>query len=198
MTESLLTVAYLVAGVLFILSLGGLSAQETAKRGNMYGIVGMVIAIAATTLTPVVTGYESLSAAVIVGAAIGATVAARVVMEAMPQLVAALHSFVGAAAVLVGFAGLIEPHTTLVGAAMVVHRLEVFVGVFVGAITFTGSVVAFGKLQGGALAKIVPLFRSKPLLLPGRHVFNLTACLVSLWLTWRGIAHPETGVESLI
>ena len=162
MPQSLQNIAYLVAGVLFISSLGGLSKQQSAGRGNVFGIVGMIIALVATAAHPSVTGYAVLAGAIGVGAVIGALLAARVAMTNMPQLVAILHSFVGAAAVLVGIASFLAPPSDLSGAEAVIHEIEVFIGVFIGAITFTGSIVAYGKLQG--------LIRSKPLLLPGRHL----------------------------
>jgi NAD(P) transhydrogenase subunit beta len=171
--ETLVTAAYLVAGLLFILSLGGLSAQESARRGNLFGIAGMAIAVIATMLGQGVTSYTVLLVMLAVGGLIGAAVAARVQMTAMPQLVAILHSFVGAAAVLVGFAITLDPAMQFSGAEALMHQIETFVGVFIGAVTFTGSVVAFGKLQG--------VIRSKPLLLPGRHLLNLaavSACVV--------------------
>jgi proton-translocating NAD(P)+ transhydrogenase subunit beta len=170
MPATVVTVAYLVAGILFIFSLGGLSAQESARRGNVFGIAGMAIAILATTLGPGVTSYTVLIAMLVVGGGIGAALAARVQMTSMPQLVAILHSFVGAAAVLVGFAITAQADADFQGTEAVIHRIETFVGIFVGAVTFTGSVVAFGKLQG--------VIRSKPLLLPGRHILNLVAVLV--------------------
>ena len=165
--DTVITVAYLIAGVFFILSLGGLSAQESARRGNLLGIAGMTIAVVATMLGPGVSRYTVLLGMLAIGGVIGAALAARVQMTAMPQLVAILHSFVGAAAVLVGFAITLDPQTTFVGSDALIHYIETFVGVFVGAVTFTGSVVAFGKLQG--------LIRSKPLLLPARHALNLAA-----------------------
>ncbi len=171
MPETLTTVAYIVAGVLFILSLGGLSAQESARRGNAFGILGMCLAVFVTAIAHV-SLYPVLAGAVAGGALIGAVLALRVEMTGMPELVAVLHSFVGLAAVLVGFGSLLTPQEAE-GAELVIHELEVFIGVFVGAITFTGSVVAFGKLRGS--------IRSKPLLLPGRHLLNfsmLTACVV--------------------
>jgi H+-translocating NAD(P) transhydrogenase subunit beta len=174
MPETVVTVAYLIAGILFIFSLGGLSAQESARRGNVFGIVGMALAILATTLGPGVTSYTVLIAMLVVGGAIGAALAARVQMTSMPQLVAILHSFVGAAAVLVGFAITAQADSHFQGTDAIIHRIETFVGIFVGAVTFTGSVVAFGKLQG--------LIRSKPLLLPARHFLNLAAVLACLVL----------------
>ncbi|MGE0814595.1 MAG: Re/Si-specific NAD(P)(+) transhydrogenase subunit beta [Vicinamibacterales bacterium] len=173
MPETLITVAYLVAGILFILSLSGLSAQVTAARGNLYGIAGMIIAAVATALSPRAGGYPVLAGAMAVGTAIGATLAARVEMTSMPQLVAILHSFVGAAAVLVGLGGTLDPMAVHEGVAATIHQIETFVGVFVGAVTFTGSVVAFGKLQG--------LIGSKPLLLPARHLLNLAMVGACLW-----------------
>jgi NAD(P) transhydrogenase subunit beta len=180
--ESLVTVAYLVAGVLFILSLSGLSGQATAARGNLYGIVGMAIAAVATALSPRAGGYPVLAGAMAVGSAIGAVLAARVEMTAMPQLVAILHSFVGAAAVLVGLGGTLDPNAVHQGVEATIHEIETFVGVFVGAVTFTGSVVAFGKLQG--------LIGSKPLLLPARHALNIGFVLACVWFATQFVGHP--------
>jgi NAD(P) transhydrogenase subunit beta len=172
--ESLVTIAYIAAGLLFIFSLGGLSAQESARRGNLFGIVGMLMAVAVTMLGPRVTSYGLLTGMLAIGGGIGAVLAARVDMTAMPQLVAILHSFVGAAAVLVGFASAFGPPPGLAGAEARIHEIEIFVGVFVGAVTFTGSVVAFGKLQG--------VIRSKPLMLPGRHALNVALILACVYL----------------
>src|SRR5687768_8746236 len=147
MPESLVTLLYLLSGGLFILSLGGLSTQQTASRGNRFGIVGMLIAIATTAFGAEVsgTGYAVLAACVALGSGIGALLAARVEMTAMPELVAILHSFVGLAAVLVGVATYLgSAHYT--GVAATIHDVEVFLGVFVGMVTFTGSVVAYGKI----------------------------------------------------
>jgi NAD(P) transhydrogenase subunit beta len=140
----------------------------------LYGIVGMAIAILATMLGPGVGSYAVLLAMLALGGAVGATLAARVQMTAMPQLVAILHSFVGAAAVLVGFAITMQSDAAYSGTEAVIHRAETYVGIFVGAVTFTGSVVAFGKLQG--------VIRSRPLLLPGRHLLNIVAVLVCVVL----------------
>jgi NAD(P) transhydrogenase subunit beta len=180
--ESLVTVAYIVAGLLFIMSLSGLSAQSTAARGNLYGIVGMLIAAVATAFGPRVGGYPLLAGAMAAGSAIGAVLAARVEMTAMPQLVAILHSFVGAAAVLVGLGGTLDPNAVHTGVEATIHQVETFVGVFVGAITFTGSVIAFGKLQG--------VIRSKPLLLPVRHWLNLAMLLACIFFASQFIGHP--------
>ncbi|MBW2578715.1 MAG: NAD(P)(+) transhydrogenase (Re/Si-specific) subunit beta [Deltaproteobacteria bacterium] len=167
MSETSLAVLYLIAAVLFILSLGGLSNQETARRGNIWGIVGMTIALVGTLLHPHVESYLLISPAILAGAIIGAILAARVVMTAMPQLVAMLHSFVGLAAVLVGIASYLSPEESVAAggrAAIMVHEIEIWVGVAVGAITFTGSVIAWGKLRGS--------ISGSPMLLPGRHAFN--------------------------
>ena len=168
MDDTSLAVLYLVAAILFILSLGGLSHQETARRGNTWGIVGMSIALIGTLLHSQVKSYGLVGAAFSAGALIGAVMAIRIVMTAMPQMVAILHSFVGLAAVLVGVASYLEPEqsvATTSSAAVTVHALEIWVGVGVGALTFTGSVVAWGKLRG--------TIGGTPLLLPGRHILNL-------------------------
>ena len=181
MTEGLLTAAYIVAGILFILSLGGLSNQKSACRGNIYGMTGMFIAVVATVLSIQVGSYGLLSFAIILGAVIGSVVAMRVEMTGMPQLVAILHSFVGLAAVLVGFASYLDPSSHFEGAEKTIHEIEIYLGVLIGAVTFSGSVIAFGKLQG--------VIGSKPLLLPARHWFNLGLVLLSIWL---GIAFVGT------
>ena len=169
------TAAYLFASILFILSLGGLSSQESAKRGVLYGIIGMTIAIASTILGKDVHGHIFIITAFLIAATIGIIVARKVQMTAMPQLVAILHSFVGLAAVLVGFGSYIDTSThALPHAEYVIHLVEVFGGVFIGAITFTGSVVAWGKLQG--------TIRSKPLLYPGRHLINILLVIVTVIL----------------
>ena len=197
MSEGFTIVAYLIAGILFILSLADLSAQESARRGNVLGIVGMVLAISVTifsrsmVLRPFlgVMNYAWLAGAVGVGAIIGALLAARVQMTSMPELVAALHSFVGLAAVFVGFGSYLMPGTEDL-TERVIHELEVFIGVFVGAITFTGSVVAFGKLRG--------IIRSKPLLLPGRHGLNTLLLLGCILLGVKYVGASEAlGVQML-
>ncbi|MEI6412855.1 MAG: NAD(P)(+) transhydrogenase (Re/Si-specific) subunit beta, partial [Pseudomonadota bacterium] len=176
MTEGLLTAAYLAASVLFILALGGLSHQETARRGNVYGMVGMAIALLATIAGSQVTSYGIVGACMLVGAVAGMAVASRVQMTAMPELVAILHSFVGLAAVLVGFANYLDPsqHGRFIATEQTIHNVEIYLGVLIGAITFTGSVIAFGKLS----ARIT----SKPLCLPARHWLNLALGLVCIWL----------------
>lgn len=184
MSNNLLTVAYIAASALFILSLGGLSDQETARKGNLYGIIGMLIAVAATAFSSVNgSGFGILVAAMVPGIVIGAIVAARVAMTSMPELVAILHSFVGAAAVLVGIANYLQTGQPLLGAEETIHKLEIFIGVFIGAVTFTGSIIAFGKLR--------TLISSKPLMLPARHVLNLAMLAASV-----GLAVPFMQAES--
>ncbi len=179
--QSLPTVLYVVAAVLFILSLGGLSNQESARKGNLFGILGMVLAVVATFLLGDfevwnTTAQTLVYGSVAIGGAIGAVLALRVAMTAMPELVAILHSFVGLAAVFVGWSSYLHPHSSevLSEAATKVHLVEIWVGVFIGAITFTGSVVAWAKLNGRVTGK--------PLLLPNRHLINLGAVLLSLVL----------------
>jgi NAD(P) transhydrogenase subunit beta len=167
--------AYLFASILFILSLGSLSSQESAKRGVMYGIIGMIIAVLATVLGQDVHGHAYIIAAIAIASVIGVLLARKVEMTAMPQLVAILHSFVGLAAVLVGFGSYLDPHTQqLLDPERTIHLVEVFVGVFIGALTFTGSIIAWGKLEGKV--------RSKPLLYPGRHLVNIILLVVSIGL----------------
>lgn len=160
------TAAYLFASILFILSLSGLASQESAKRGVLYGIVGMIIAIFATVMGKGVEGHIYIIGAIAVASVIGILVARKVEMTAMPQLVAILHSFVGLAAVLVGIGSYLDPATqALTGAEHSIHLVEVFVGIFIGAITFTGSIIAWGKLDGK-----VP---SKPWSFAGLQLMNL-------------------------
>ncbi len=173
MNPQLLTASYLAAGALFILSLNGLSHQESARRGNLCGMLGMAIAVVATILSGQVGGFEKLLPAMIIGGLIGAFIASRVEMTQMPELVAILHSFVGLAAVLVGVSSYLDPNAHFQGAEKIIHEVEVFVGVFIGAITFTGSVIAFGKLKGS--------ISGKPLMLPGRHWMNLVALLACIY-----------------
>ncbi|WP_226702015.1 Re/Si-specific NAD(P)(+) transhydrogenase subunit beta [Microbulbifer elongatus] len=172
--NSVISMAYLFSAVMFILSLGGLSAHETARRGNYYGMVGMAVAIIATVAGITSGAYLPVAIAMGVGAVIGIHLARKVEMAAMPQLVALLHSFVGLAAVLIGWGGYLDPRINLEGAAHIVHNSEIFIGVFIGAITLTGSIVAFGKLQG--------LISGKPLMLPARHWLNLIALVICVVL----------------
>ena len=174
MSFNIVTAVYIAASVLFILSLGGLSNQESAKRAVWYGIVGMGLAVGATIFGPQVTLSGMLLMMIAVGSVIGLVVAQRVEMTGMPQLVAALHTFVGLAAVFIGINSDLAPPQGLVGAEKIIHEVEIFLGVFIGAVTTTGSVVAFGKLSG--------LLDGKPLTLPGRNILNLVAVLVCVWL----------------
>ena len=147
--QEIQTAAYLFASILFILSLGGLASQESAKRGVLFGIVGMIIAIIATVLGEGVEGQVYIIGAIAIASLIGIIVARKVEMTSMPQLVAILHSFVGMAAVMVGFGSYLDPETQkLIGAAHSIHLVEVFVGIFIGAITFTGSIVRFLQNHG--------------------------------------------------
>jgi NAD(P) transhydrogenase subunit beta len=177
MPTTLVTVSYLGAAILFILSLGGLSNPETSRRGNLYGMVGMALAVLATIFGPNVTaaGYPWILAALLFGATIGLAVARSVKMTQMPELVAIMHSLVGLAAVLVGFANYIDPAASAhyQGAEKTIHAVEIYLGVLIGAVTFSGSIIAFGKLS----ARI----GGKPMLLPGRHWLNLAGLLVVLW-----------------
>ncbi|MDO5503765.1 MAG: Re/Si-specific NAD(P)(+) transhydrogenase subunit beta [Actinomycetia bacterium] len=177
-TENIVQAAYLVAAVLFVLALAGLSRHESAKRGNRFGIVGMAIALTATVwlslsraADPVLTA-TLIAVALLIGAAIGLWRARSVGMTQMPELIALLHSFVGLAAVLVGYTSHLEMVARTQTSA--VTAVEIFLGVFIGAVTFTGSIVAFLKLS----ARI----KSSPLMLPGRHWMNLLAVLVSVGL----------------
>ena len=193
LSDGLVTMAYLVSAIFFILSLGGLSKQETARRGNLYGIVGMTIAVLATFLSGKVSNFELLVPLMLGGAIIGAVMARRVEMTSMPELVAILHSFVGLAAVLVGIASFMDPgHSDLVGSDKLIHEIEILLGVFIGGVTFTGSVVAFGKLRGS--------LSGKPILLPFRHFLNLGMVVASVYLgsQFLGQEHDAALITLLI
>ncbi|MCG8325806.1 MAG: Re/Si-specific NAD(P)(+) transhydrogenase subunit beta [Thiotrichales bacterium] len=191
MTQGLVTVSYIGATILFILTLGGLSHQETARRGNIYGMIGMTIAVLATVLGPEVVGnksYALIVIAMLLGGTVGLILAKKVEMTQMPELVAILHSLVGLAAVLVGYVNFMgESHLT--GVEKVIHEIEVYVGILIGAVTFSGSVIAFGKLSG----KI----DGKPLLLPARHWLNLGLLILTIWLGDMFITQAETGGGTL-
>ncbi|MFT7520042.1 MAG: NAD(P) transhydrogenase subunit beta [Kiritimatiellia bacterium] len=189
----LLTVAYLIAAVLFIMSLGGLAKQETARRGNVFGMLGMLIAVVATlghpavtpfvegvfSLDKVIVGYPIILVSCVIGGAIGVMLAMRVQMTSMPQLVAILHSFVGLAAVLVGYSTWLDVTAHHEGVEAVVHDVEIYLDVAIGAITFTGSIIAWLKLDGK--------LSGRPLLLPGRHFLNLAMVIAIV-----GICVPFT------
>ncbi len=174
MFDGLINSLYIIASIFFILSLGGLSHQTSAVRGNVFGILGMILAVGGTIAAKSVDNIAIVLAMMAVGGMVGILVSLKVQMTAMPQLVAILHSLVGLAAVFVGFANYIEPLTTYEGAEKIVHEVEIFIGVLIGAITFTGSVAAFGKLQG--------VITSRPLMLPARHWLNLIIVVACIWL----------------
>ncbi|MCY9843558.1 Re/Si-specific NAD(P)(+) transhydrogenase subunit beta [Vibrio caribbeanicus] len=174
MSAGIVQAAYIVSALFFILSLAGLSKQESAKAGNYYGIVGMAIALLATIFSPDSEGFGWIILAMIIGGSIGIHYAKKVEMTEMPELVAVLHSFVGLAAVLVGYNSFIAAPESNTHAEHVIHLVEVFIGVFIGAITFTGSIVAFGKLRG--------VISSSPLNLPNKHKLNLAAVVISTLL----------------
>jgi NAD(P) transhydrogenase subunit beta len=165
MSPSLITVSYLGAAALFILALGGLSSNETARRGNLFGIIGMTIAVLVTIFAFVTNHHEVLIAIMIAGGIIGFILSRRVQMTQMPELVAILHSLVGLAAVLVGFANFMDPSIQYSGAEKTIHEIEIYIGIAIGALTFTGSVVAYGKLSG--------MIGGQPMMLPARHWLNL-------------------------
>ncbi len=191
MSQSLATVAYLGAAILFILSLGGLSNPETSRRGNLFGMIGMALAVLATVFGPRVSpaGVAWIVGALVIGGGIGLYAAKVVKMTQMPELVALMHSLVGLAACLVGFASYVDTSIQLQGAEKIIHEVEIYVGILIGAVTFSGSLVAFGKLNG----KI----GGKPLLLPGRHWLNLVALLVVIWFG-REFLRAETIEQGMV
>ena len=172
MSDDLSALAYLIAGVCFILALRGLSSPETARRGNRFGIAGMSIAVATTVLDPAVVGYELIAAVAALGAVVGTAIALRIQMASMPQLVAAFHSLVGMAAVLVAAAAFEAPEAYgigTVGEIRLASLIEMSLGAVVGAVTFSGSVVAFAKLQG--------IVGGAPVVFAGQHWFNLAIAI---------------------
>jgi len=185
MSQGLVIMCYVVASILFIFSLGGLSNQETARRGNYFGMVGMAIAIIATILSDSVDSYVILIIALAIGGFIGTKAALKVEMTQMPELVALMHSLVGMAAVLVGYANFMDSSNTLVGVENTIHEVEIYIGIFIGAVTFSGSVIAFGKLCG----KI----GGQPVLLPARHWLNLALLITTIWLGGVFLDGAEAG-----
>ncbi len=187
MSTSLATVSYIGAIILFILSLGGLSNPETSRRGNVYGMIGMAIAVLATIFGTRVlpAGIPWIIGAMAVGATVGLYAARKVQMTQMPELVAMMHSMVGLAAALVGFANYIDPGAAyqLTSTEKSIHEMEIYIGILIGVVTFSGSIIAFGKLAG----KI----GGKPLLLPGRHFMNLLGLLVVIFFGWQFL-HSES------
>jgi len=194
MSGNLATVSYIGATILFILSLGGLSNPETSRRGNLYGMIGMTVAVLATVFGPRVTpaGIPWIVGAMVVGGSVGLYAAKVVKMTQMPELVALMHSLVGLAACLVGFASYIDTSVQFTGAEKTIHEIEIYVGILIGAVTFSGSLIAFGKLNG----KI----GGSPLLLPARHWLNLVGLLVVIWFGGKFIsAHSiADGMTPLI
>ena len=185
--NGILVVSYIIATILFILALGGLSNQETARRGNWYGIVGMAIALAATIWGIVTQAYVELLVALLIGGTIGIIAARRVQMTQMPELVAILHSLVGLAAVAVGFANFMDPgrlaHYS--GVDLTIHDIETYLGILIGAVTFSGSIIAFGKLSGR--------IGGKPLILPARHWLNLILLLVVIYFGYAFVQQSASG-----
>lgn len=188
MSQGLITAAYIIAAILFIGSLNGLSGQESARRGNVFGIIGMIIAVFATIASSQVSGLGYITIAMAVGAGIGVRLALKVEMTSMPELIAILHSFVGLAAAFIGFNSYLD-HGMLIGAEKTIHDVEVFLGIFIGAVTFTGSLVAYGKLSGKV--------DSAALSLPGKNWINLAAVTVSAILLICFI-NAESGLFALI
>ncbi|HSM31985.1 MAG TPA: Re/Si-specific NAD(P)(+) transhydrogenase subunit beta [Woeseiaceae bacterium] len=185
MNEGIVNVSYIIATVLFILALGGLSNQETARRGNWYGIIGMAIALIATIGGEVTDQYVKLILALLIGGSVGLVLARRVQMTQMPELVAILHSLVGIAAVAVGYANFMDHTVHLAGAEKTIHDVETYLGVLIGAVTFSGSVIAFGKLSGR--------IGSKPMILPARHWLNLLLLLGAIWYGYQFVAQSADG-----
>ena len=184
-SPGIVTMSYIAATVLFILALSGLSNPETARRGNWFGIVGMTIALLATIFGVVTQQYATLLVALLIGGSIGIVLARRVQMTQMPELVASLHSLVGLAAVAVGFANFMDPTVHLTGVELTIHDIETYLGILIGAITFSGSVIAFGKLSGR--------IGGKPLTLPGRHWFNLALLVGAIWFGREFVIQSAAG-----
>jgi NAD(P) transhydrogenase subunit beta len=184
-SQGTVTASYIAATILFILALGGLSNQETARRGNWYGITGMAIALLATILGKVTENYGLLIVAMLIGGSIGLVLARRVQMTQMPELVAILHSLVGLAAVAVGYATFMDPEAHFVGVEQTIHDIEIYLGILIGAVTFSGSVIAFGKLS----ARI----SGSPMLLPARHWLNLLLLLGALWFGYAFVGQSAAG-----
>ena len=185
MSESLITVSYLAAAALFILALGGLKTNETARRGNMFGIVGMIIAVLVTIVAFVTDNLAVLIVLMAVGGVVGFILSRRVKMTQMPELVAILHSLVGLAAVLVGFANFLDPSVQYTGVEKTIHEIEIYIGIAIGALTFTGSVVAYGKLSG--------MLGGAPMLLPARHWLNLALFVATVIVGVKFVGEASQG-----
>jgi len=189
MSQGLVTMSYIIASILFIFSLSGLSHQKTASQGNYYGMAGMAIAIVATILSDAVDSYVILIVALLIGGFIGTKAALKVEMTQMPELVALMHSLVGMAAVLVGYANFLDSSTGLLGIEKTIHEVEIYIGIFIGAVTFSGSIIAFGKLCGKISGQSV--------LLPARHWLNLGLLIATVWLGNFFLDSAETGGGTL-
>ncbi|MCH7820418.1 MAG: Re/Si-specific NAD(P)(+) transhydrogenase subunit beta [Proteobacteria bacterium] len=185
MGGGIVTVSYITAMILFILALGGLSGPETARRGNGYGMAGMVIAVLATILGIVTRQYTILLVALLIGGTIGIVLARRIQMTQMPELVASLHSLVGLAAVMVGFANFMDPTMLFTGVEQTIHDIEIYIGILIGAVTFSGSVIAFGKLSAH--------ISGKPMLLPARHWLNLGLLVAVIWFGREFVLQSAAG-----
>ena len=180
---------YIVSAVLFILTLGGLSNQETSRRGNQYGIAAMIIAVVATILGPQVSGnYVTLLILILLGGSLGLILSKKVKMTEMPELVAILHSLVGLAAVLVGLVNFINPITVYIGIEQTIHYIEIYLGIFIGMVTFSGSIVAFGKLSGKV--------SGNPLVLPAKHYLNLLMLIVVIYFGYHFVAAETINTAS--
>ena len=192
MSQGLINMAYIGATILFILALGGLSKQETARRGNILGMVGMGIALLVTIIGLVTRNFELLFGAMAIGGIIGFLLAKRVEMTQMPELVAILHSLVGLAAMLVGYANFLSHATEYIGIEKTIHDIETYLGILIGALTFSGSVVAYLKLSGK--------WGGKPLLLPARHWLNLGLLILAIYFGFAFVTEAAIGggVEPLI
>ncbi|MCP4877661.1 MAG: Re/Si-specific NAD(P)(+) transhydrogenase subunit beta [Gammaproteobacteria bacterium] len=190
MSPSLITVSYLASAALFILALGGLSTNETARRGNLFGMIGMVIAVLVTIAAFVTRNLEVLIAVMVVGGAIGFVLSRKVQMTQMPELVAILHSLVGLAAVLIGFATFLDPVAQYSGVEKTIHEIEIYIGVAIGALTFTGSVIAYGKLSG--------LIGGQPMMLPARHWLNLAMLVAVIVLAVRFVGETDHQQATLL
>jgi H+-translocating NAD(P) transhydrogenase subunit beta len=185
MSDGIITMAYLGASILFILALSGLSHQETARRGNYFGMTGMAIALLATIVGIVTENYALMLGCIIIGGGVGLLLAKKVEMTMMPELVAILHSLVGLAAIIVGFGTFLDHSVALTGVDQTIHNVEIYLGVLIGALTFSGSIVAYLKLS----AKI----SGSPLLLPGRHFLNLALLIGAIWFLMAFIGEAEAG-----
>ena len=190
MSPSLITVSYLASAVLFILALGGLSTNDTARRGNLFGMIGMAIAVLVTVIAFVNRNFEVLVALMVAGGVIGFVLSRRVQMTQMPELVAILHSLVGLAAVLIGFATFLDPAIEYVGVEKTIHEIEIYIGICIGALTFTGSVIAYGKLSG--------MISGAPMMLPARHWLNLALFIAVVVIAVRFVGEPDHNQAMLL